>query len=282
LQRLFYLVGIFAFLAPHGFADQNLRLTYANPSRQHPFGTDIDGRDELSRVMWGIRTTEYVTVSTAVAGGFAMPVALGLIAGYRRGWADALINRVGEALGSLPPLLLMILITATLRHKMDTFVSRYYSVPTIGPALKAGGADITLLFLVLSLIGWVGGERVIRAQVLAIRRSEYVQAAEVMGASTSRIIVRHIFQNIAWLVVLTIAGTLGSVALTEIGLSFLGLGVRPPTPSLGAMIFDNSGVRQVSAHPYLLLFPGTIVILFLLSWILPGNALNDVLNPRTR
>jgi len=280
---IFYLVGIFApVIAPYGFADQNLHLSYAGPSRQHPFGNDVDGRDVLSRVIWATRTTEIVTVATAIAGGFVIPVLLGLLAGYRRGWLDSLINRVGEALGSLPSLLLMILITATLRPRMDSIVSHYYTAPIIGDALKAGGADLALLFIVLSLIGWVGGERLIRAQVLAIRSSEYVQAAEVMGASTWRIIARHIFPNIAWLVVLGIAGTLGGVALTEIGLTFLGLGVRPPTPSFGAMIYDASGVRQAAAHPNLLLIPGTITVLFLLSWILLGNALNDVLNPRTR
>jgi len=280
---VFYMVGLLApMLAPYGFADQNLRLSYAGPSRRHPFGNDVDGRDVLSRVIWATRTTEIVTVATAIAGGFVIPVVLGLLAGYRRGWVDSLINRVGEALGSLPSLLLMILITATLRPRVDTIVSHYYRAPVIGEALKAGGADLALLFTVLSLIGWVGGERLIRAQVLAIRRTEYVQAAQVMGASTSRIIARHIFPNIAWLVVLGIAGTLGGVALTEIGLTFLGLGVRPPTPSFGAMIYDASGVRQAAAHPNLLLIPGSITVLFLLSWILLGNALNDVLNPRTR
>ena len=280
---LFYVVGIFApLLAPYGFDQQNLRNSYAPPSRQHPFGTDVDGRDVLSRVILATRTTEIVTVATSIGGSFVIPVVLGLLAGYRRGWVDSLINRVGEALGSLPPLLLMILITATLRPRMDAFVSQFYGNPAIGGALKAGGADLTLIFTVLALIGWVGGERVLRAQVLQIRQSEYVQAAQVMGASTSRILTHHIFPNVAWLVIVSTAGALGSVALAEIGLTFLGLGVRPPTPSLGAMIYDASGVRQVQAHPNLLLIPGTVAVLFLLSWILLGNALNDVLNPRRR
>jgi ABC-type dipeptide/oligopeptide/nickel transport system permease subunit len=280
---LFYLTGIFApLLAPYGFADQNLHLSYAGPSRQHLFGTDVDGRDVFSRVIWATRTTEIVTVASSIGGGFLIPVVFGLLAGYRRGWLDSLINRVGEALGSLPPLLLMILITATFRPRFDAFVSQYYKTPVIGGSLKAGGADMALIFTVLSLIGWVGGERVLRAQVLALRRSEYVQAAEVMGASTWRIITRHIFPNIAWLVIVGIAAGLGGVALAEISLTFFGLGVRPPTPSLGAMIYDASGVRQASAHPNLLLIPGIVAVLFLLSWILLANALNDVLNPRTR
>jgi ABC-type dipeptide/oligopeptide/nickel transport system permease subunit len=280
---IFYLVGIFApVLAPYGFADQNLRNSYAPPSRQHPFGTDVDGRDVLSRVILATRTTEIVTVASAIGGGFLIPIVLGLLAGYRRGWVDSLINRTGEALGSLPPLLLMILLTATLRPRMDDWVSHYYRTPVIGSALKAGGADLALIFTVLSLIGWVGAERLIRAQVLQIRQSEYVQAAHVMGASTTRILTHHIFPNISWLVIVGIASTLGGVALAEIGLTFLGLGVRPPTPSLGAMIYDASGVRQVQAHPNLLLIPGTVAVLFLLSWILLGNALNDVLNPRRR
>jgi peptide/nickel transport system permease protein len=280
---LFYLCGIFApVIAPYGFDQQNLRNSYAPPSRQHPFGTDVDGRDVFSRVILATRTTEIVTVASAIGGGFLIPLVLGLLAGYRRGWIDSVINRVGEALGSLPPLLLMLLIAGTLRPRIDTWVSRFYGAPAIGGALKAGGADLILIFTVLSLIGWVGGMRGIRALVLQVKASEYVQAAEVMGASTNRILFRHIFPNISWIVIVGIAGALGGIALAEIGLTFLGLGVRPPTPSFGAMIYDASGVRQVEAHPNLLLIPGFFAVAFLLSWILLANALNDVLNPHRR
>ena len=280
---LFYTVALLApLLAPYSYTAQNLRNSYAPPSRQHPFGTDVNGRDVLSRVILATRTTMIVTIAASITGGFVIPVVLGLLAGYRGGWLDSLINRVGEALAGLPPLLMLFLLVGTFRPRFDDFIGRFYHVPAIGDALKAGGADLALLFTVLSLVGWVGGERVVRAQVLAVRQTEYVQAARAMGASTWRILRRHVYPNISWLVVVSISSSLGGIALSEIGLTFLGLGVRPPTPSLGAMIFEASGPRQVAAHPNLLLIPGAIAVLLFLSFNLLGDALNDVLNPRTR
>jgi peptide/nickel transport system permease protein len=280
---IFYVVALFApVLAPSSYTAQNLRNSFAAPSRAHPFGTDRLGRDVLSRVILATRTTMIVTVASSIAGGFVIPVVLGLLAGYRRGWVDSLINRVGEALGSLPPLLLLILLTATFRPRFDLFLTRFYHWPLIGDSFKAGAADLILIFTILSLIGWVGGERVIRAQVLAVRQTEYVQAAQATGASTWRILRKHLFPNIAWLVVVSISSSLGGIALGEIALTFFGLGVRPPTPSFGEMIFDASGARQAAAHPTLLLIPGVIVVLLFLAFNLLGDALNDILNPRTR
>lgn len=280
---LFYVVAVFApVLAPQSYTAQNLQNTFAAPSRRHPFGTDRLGRDLFSRVILATRTTMIVTVATSITGGFVIPVVLGLLAGYRLGWVDSLINRLGEALGSLPPLLLLILLTATLRPSFDKVLQHLYHAPLIGDALKAGAADLVLIFFVLSLIGWVGGERVIRAQTLALRQSEFVQAAEASGASTWRLLRRHIFPNLSWLVVVGISSSLGGIALGEIALTFFGLGVRPPTPSFGEMIYDASGARQVAAHPSLLLIPGVIVVLLFLAFNLLGDALNDVLNPRTR
>jgi peptide/nickel transport system permease protein len=280
---LFYTVAVFApVLAPYSYTAQDLKHAYAAPTAKHPFGTDQLGRDVLSRVILATRTTMVVTIASAITGGFLIPIVLGLLAGYRAGWVDSLINRFGEALGSLPPLLLLILLTATLRPRFDAWLSRFNHVPFLGDSLQAGGADLVLIFTALSLIGWVGGERLIRAQVLAVRQTEYVQAARSMGASVTRILVRHLFPNIAWIVVVGISSSLGGIALAEIGLTFLGLGVRPPTPSLGAMIYEGSGPRQVAAHPNLLLVPGVIAVLLFLSFNLLGDALNDVLNPHTR
>ncbi len=280
---LFYTVAVFApALAPYSYTAQDLGHAYAVPSLKHPFGTDELGRDMLSRVILATRTTMIVTIASSITGGFVIPLALGLLAGYQGGWIDSLINRIGEAVGSLPPLLLLILLTATFRPRVDAFVAQFYHAPVVGGSLKAGGADLLLLFGALSLTGWVGGERLFRAQTLALRKTEYVQAAQAMGASTWRILWRHLFPNIAWLVVVGISASLGGIALAEIGLSYLGLGVRPPTPSLGAMIFGYSGIRQFEAHPMLMLIPGVIAVLLLLSFNLLGDALNDVLNPRTR
>lgn len=279
----FYTIGIVApAIAPYDYTAQNLHNTFAGPSLKHPFGTDRIGRDVFSRVILATRTTVIVTIAASIAGGFVIPVVLGLLAGYRGGWIDSLINRIGEALGSLPSLLLLILLTATFRPRFDATIQHFYTWPLIGGSLKAGAADLLLVFTVLSLIGWVGGERLVRSQVLALRQSEYVESARAMGASTWRIIRAHLFPNISWLVIVSISQSLGAIALSEISLTFFNLGVRPPTPSFGEMIFDASGPRQVAAHPNLLLIPGLIVVLLFLAFNLLGDALNDVLNPHTR
>lgn len=284
---VFYVVGIFApALAPYSYEGSsrslNTRDVLQGPSAKHWFGTDRLGRDMLSRSIYATRTTVLITIATSLTGSLVLGVGLGLLAGYRRGVVDGLINRVGEGLGSLPDLLIALLLAGTLRPRFDAWVRHAYSWPLVGTSLRTGIADIFFIFFILSLIGWVGGERLIRAQVLTIRQSEYVIAAESMGASTSRVLWSHVFPNIRYLVVLGITTSLGAIALSEIALSFFGLGVRQPTPSFGAMIFDGSGVRQVQAYPHLLLVPGTIAVLYFIAFALLGDALNDVLNPRTR
>jgi len=282
---LFYLCGIFApAIAPYSYSKQNLSKTAVlqGPSLKHPLGTDRLGRDMLSRVIYATRTTLLISVATTLAGSFIIGVGLGLLAGYYGGWIDSLINRLGEMFGSLPDLLIIILLSATLRPRFDAWIRHAYSWPLIGSNLRTGIADIFFVFLVLTAIDWVGDERLIRSQVLAVRATDYVLAAEAMGASTWRILWHHIFPGVRHLVVLGVTTSLGAVALSEIALSFFGLGVREPTPSFGAMIFDGSGLRQLQAHPHMLLAPGIIAVLFFLSFALLGDALNDVLNPQTR
>ena len=282
---IFYVLGIFApAIAPYSYAKTNLttRAVLQGPSAKHLLGTDRLGRDLFSRSLYAARTTFLITIATVITGGLFLGVGLGLLAGYRRGIIDGLINRLGEILGSIPALLLLILLAGTLRPRFDNWIRGAYGWPLIGSPLKEGIGDVFFVFLILSLIGWVGDERLIRAQVLAVRQSDYVQAAESMGASTWRILWSHVFTNIRYLVVLNVTTSLGAIALSEIALSFFGLGVREPFPSFGQMIYDGSGVRQVQAHPHILLVPGTIAVLLFVSYALLGDALNDVLNPRTR
>lgn len=282
---VFYFCGVFApLIAPHNYATQNLNrhAIYQGLSWAHPFGTDALGRDQLSRLIYATRTTVLITIAVTLTGSFVIGVGLGMLAGYYGGLLDWLINRIGEVFGSLPDLLVIILLSATLRPRFDAWVRHAYSWPLIGSNLRTGIADIFFVFLVLTPIGWVGDERLIRSQVLSVRATDYVLAARAMGASTRRVLWQHIFPNIRYLVVLGVTTSLGAVALSEIVLTFFGLGVRDPTPSLGAMIFAGSGLRQFQAHPYLLLVPGIVAVLFFLSFALLGDALNDVLNPRTR
>ena len=280
---VFYLCGIFApLLAPYSYREQNLENATQPPSLDHPFGTDRLGRDMLSRVIDAARTTVIITVLTAVTGGLVIGPALGLLAGYRRGWVDSLINRVGEVVGNLPDLLILITITATFGPRLNRWIAQFYDVPVIGEPLRGGFASIAVLFLVLTLIGWVGSMRFIRAQTLQLREAEYVTAARAVGAGTWRVVSRHILPNLSHLLIMGTASAFGAVALAEIGLSFLGLGVRPPMPSFGEMINSAASVRTLERQPHLFFFPATAAVLLFLAFNLLGDALNDVLNPRTR
>ena len=145
-----------------------------------------------------------------------------------------------------------------------------------------GAADYFLIFGALSLFFWVGGARVIRSQVLALRETEYVLAAQSMGASTWRIIGAHLLPNVAPLIIVIVSASLGAIAGSEIALTFLGVGVHEPTPSFGQLLFDSAGQSTLRNYPYLLIFPAAVVGVLIFAFNLLGDALNDVFTPRAR
>ncbi len=279
-----YLAGILApWVAPYGYNDQNLDNTYAGPSLSHPLGTDGLGRDMLSRVIWAAQTTVVISAAVILTGGLALGVGLGLLAGYAGGKVDDLIMRVADVFFALPDILLLLLIATTVRDRVDkAFTDHVAHWPVLGAIEHAGGPDYFLVFGVLAFIGWVGIARLIRSQVLSLRESEYVLAARAMGASLWRVLGRHLLPNVMNIIVVSITFSLGAVAGTEIALTWLGIGVQPPHPSFGAMIFDGSGLSTLRAHPNLLLVPATVVGLLLFAFNLLGDALTDVLSPRRR
>jgi ABC-type dipeptide/oligopeptide/nickel transport system permease subunit len=280
---IFYICGIFApLIAPGDYREQNLDQALRGPSFDHPFGTDRLGRDMLTRVIYAARTTVIITVITVISGSLIIGPALGLLAGYRRGVADIMINRLGEIVAGLPELLIIIFFAATISPRLNEWIAQFYDAPLIGGALRGGFGSLAVVAIVLTLLGWVGSMRFIRSLTLQVRESEYVLAARSMGAGTWRVIFQHILPNISYVLVLGAATAFGAIALAEIGLTFLGLGVRPPVPSFGEMINSGSGVRTLEAHPHLLFIPSFFAVMLLLSWALLGDALNDVLNPKTR
>jgi peptide/nickel transport system permease protein len=278
-----YLAGILApWVAPYGYNKQDLDNTFAGPSVEHPLGTDRLGRDMLSRVIWSAQTTVIISVAAIVTGGLALGVGLGLLAGYARGWVDSVIMRVADAFFALPDILLLLLITATVRPRVDDLFDKFKSWPVMGGLVDAGAPDYFLIFGVLALFGWVGISRVVRSQVLALRETDYVLAARAMGASVWRVLGRHLLPNVSNIIIISVTFSLGAIAGTEIMLTWLGIGVQPPHPSFGAMIWDGSGLTTLRAHPNLLLVPAVVVALLLFAFNLLGDALNDVLNPRRR
>jgi oligopeptide transport system permease protein len=278
-----YLAGLLApWAAPYGYNKQNLDNTFAGPSLTHPLGTDRLGRDMLSRVIWASQTTVIISVAAIFTGGLVLGVGLGLLAGYAGGWLDNLVMRVADAFFAVPDILLLLLITATVRPRVEGLFDSFKSWPVAGGLVEAGAPDYFLVFGALALFGWVGIARLIRSQVLALRESDYVTAARASGASVGRILARHLLPNVGNIIIISVTFSLGAMAGTEIMLSWLGIGITYPHPSFGAMIADGSSISSLRAHPNLLLVPATVVALLLFAFNLLGDALNDVLNPRRR
>lgn len=277
---VFYFCGLFApVVAPRSYTKQDLDNVLQGPSLAHPLGTDRLGRDMLSRVIWAARTTSIVTLATMVTGGLVLSVSLGLLAGYRGGWVDTAIMRVGDVFFALPGLPMLILINATLKPR----VVEQAWIKNLEDWFRVDGLpDYLVIFGALSLFAWVGGARVIRSQILALRETEYVVAARAMGASTWRVIFRHLLPNVSNIIIVGLSAGLGAIAMTEIALTWFGVGIQPPTPSFGAMLFEGGSIRTLQANPHLLLIPGSVVAALIFSFNLLGDALTDVLTPRAR
>jgi ABC-type dipeptide/oligopeptide/nickel transport system permease subunit len=145
-----------------------------------------------------------------------------------------------------------------------------------------GLPDYIVIFGALSLFAWVGGARVIRSQILALRETEYVVAARSMGASVWRVIFRHLLPNVSNIIIVSLSAGLGGIAGTEIALTWFGVGIQPPTPSFGAMLYEGGSIRTLQAYPHLLLVPGAVVATLIFAFNLLGDALTDVLTPRAR
>jgi oligopeptide transport system permease protein len=278
-----YLAGILApIVAPYGFDETDFANTFAGPSLEHPFGTDRFGQDLLSQVMWAAQTTVIISAAAILTGGLALGVGLGLLAGYAGGRVDNLIMRVADAFFGLPDILMLLLITATVRPRVEGFFDNFDGWPLLGGLVEAGLPDYFLVFGALALFGWVGMARIVRSQVLSLRESDYVLAARAAGARMPRLLFRHLLPNVTNLVVVAVTFSLGTIAGTEVALTWLGIGVGIDHPSFGRMIFDASGLTNLRAHPNLMLVPAAVVAALLFSFNLLGDALNDVLSPRRR
>jgi peptide/nickel transport system permease protein len=279
---IFYSVGILApLVAPYDPYEQNRSVGAVRqpPSSDHLLGTDTLGRDMLSRVFYAARTTIIFTVAVVITGGIFLGLGLGLLAGYRGGWVDTLIMRVGEVLAGMPTLFLILAITAAFRTRLSDFSFWLQDNTFLGSDART---FVSFLVIVGATVpfAWIGSSRIVRSQALSLRESEFVTAAELMGASTWRIITRHILPGVLPLFIVGLSGGMAAIAGTEVALSFLGLGVTPPTASFGSMIADGAGVRTFNDTPHLLLSPAIPVILFFFAWNLLGDALVDVVDPR--
>jgi ABC-type dipeptide/oligopeptide/nickel transport system permease subunit len=251
------LAAIFApWLAPHNPITGDLKGAYLiSPGPRFLLGTDTQGRDVLSRVLYGARLSLSVglisqTVSVTVG------VLLGLLAGYYGRWVDALVMRFADITLAFPTLLLLIAVAAAVKP----------SLPVV--------------FVVIGLVGWAGMARLVRSQVLVLRQSEFVQAAQALGARDRRVLLRHLLPNVRTQVI--IAATLGiaGAIMAEAALSFVGLGAQPPTPSWGAMVADGRDLLRVA--PWISLAPGLAIGAAVLGFNLVGDALREAYDPKLR
>ncbi|HVB31630.1 MAG TPA: ABC transporter permease [Gemmatimonadaceae bacterium] len=252
-------MGFVAVAAPlvarHSPVAIDLRAQLLPPSATHWLGTDVQGRDVWARLVYGARISLSVGVfSQAIA--LTVGLALGLAAGYYGRWLDELVMRLADVTLAFPTLLLLIALVAALQP------------------------SLTVVFLTIGFVGWAAMARLVRGQVLVVRELEFVQASRALGARDRRVILRHVLPSVVAPVV--IAATLGiaGAIMAESSLSFLGLGVQPPTPSWGAMIADARDLAQLQSAPWTSVAPGLAIGLTVLAFNLLGDALRDALDPR--
>jgi peptide/nickel transport system permease protein len=267
LAGLLFVAGLFVMaaaapaLAPHDPVRQSLRVRLKPPTLEggdgfaHPLGTDHLGRDVLSRMMHGARVSLLIGFA-AVAVGSLVGASVGIVAGYRRGWVDTVVMTVADAQLAFPFILLAIGIIAVL------------------------GPSFPTLVVVVGLSGWMTYARVLRAQVLVLRSREFVDAIHGLGGSTTRIIVRHILPNVMSSLVVIATLELARAIVLEATLSFLGLGIQPPTPSWGGMIYE--GREYLDSAWWISVFPGLMLMLTSLVVSRLGDWLRDVLDPTLR
>jgi peptide/nickel transport system permease protein len=280
---ILYSVGIFApLIAPYEYTAQDYTAIRKPPSAQHWAGTDLKGRDLLTRVMWGIQNTVIITVISMATGGLVIGVTLGLVSGYFGSWIDGLIMRVGEVFASFPDILLVIILAATLGPRLRDFVRNLEDTTFLDGLVKAGVVDYLVISIALVSFSWFGMARIVRGQVLALKQTQFVDAARSIGASTPRILFAHLLSNAISPIVVLVSMGMGSMVGAEIILSWLGLGIQPPRPSLGVMLLEAGSLSALREVPWMLLTPGLVAWTLVLAWNLLGDALNDVLNPRTR
>jgi peptide/nickel transport system permease protein/oligopeptide transport system permease protein len=253
---LLIFVAIFAaWLAPYNPYDQDMRGTLQQPSRQHLLGTDSIGRDTLSRLIYGTRTAlivGFTTVGIAVFAG----ILLGLIAGYFGGAVNMIIMRIMDLLISFPMIILALFIAALL------------------------GGGIQNIIIALGIGSLPGYARVMHGLTLSIRENDYVMAERAMGSSNMRTMLSHILPNALPPMIVLITLQLGGIILAEAGLSYLGIGIKPPGAAWGAMV--NDGYRYLLTNPMLSFAPGIAIMLVVFAFNLVGDGLRDALDPRLR
>jgi len=249
--------------------DVDLYHRFAGPSLRHLFGTDELGRDELMRILYGGRVSLSVGLTAALVSA-VIGTAIGLQAGYLGGRLDALLMRLTDGVIALPYLPLLIVLVAVDLSKLglpDSFI-------------RSESVDLYRIIFVIALVGWTTVARLVRGAALALRERGFVRAAEASGASQWRIMTHHVLPNLASPIIVATTLSVGNIILFEAALSFLGLGIAPPTPSWGNMLTDAQ--ELVWTDPALTLYPGLFIFATVIAFNFLGDGLQDALDPRAK
>ena len=259
------LIAILApFLAPYGYRDVvHSGHTNAGPGQAGVLGADNLGRDVFSRLLYGARISLAVGLVVQVVV-VCVGVPLGAIAGFFGGWVDTLISRLIDIMYAFPTLLLIVLLSAALRES----------------PVKQWLGGLFIIFIAIGLSSWVGDARLMRGQIISLKDREYVEAARAMGAKPGRILMKHLIPNALGPILVSVTFGIPGAIFSEAALSYLGIGVIPPTPSWGAMI--NDGQQAIFYSPTQVIFPGLAIAVTMLSFTFLGDGLRDALDPRTK
>jgi ABC-type dipeptide/oligopeptide/nickel transport system permease subunit len=239
-------------IAPYGYTDQDLRSTFAAPNGDYWLGTDSLGRDQLTRLLHGGRVSLAVGFGVALVSG-TFGTLVGMSAGYTGGWFDAVLMRCTDFMLALPALIFLIV------------------------AARVFGDSIPIVVLIVSAIAWMPLARIVRGVTLSIVNQEYILASKASGAGPGRVLLRHILPNVMGPVVVNLTLTVAAAILLESSLSFLGLGIQPPTPTWGNMLAGSKG--YVETAPWLVWFPGLMILITVLCVNFLGDGLRDALDP---
>lgn len=265
------------YLTPYDYLSQDLASRNAAPSLAHFFGTDDLGRDVFSRIVFGTRTAFLVSVIVTVIA-VMIGLLLGAVAGFFGNPYDRAIMWLTDVTMSVPNLLLVVVINASLKTPITKWMEAQY-LATLNPFYRQTvWVDFLLVFGSMALISWPPYARLVRAQVLSIRNRPYVMAAQALGLSNWIVITRYIVPNALGPLIVSVSAGLGTAMVLESAFSFLGVGVNPPTPSWGNMISD--GLRVWQHYPHLLAAPAAVLGLASVAFSFLGDGLNDALNPR--
>ena len=276
LSALVFLVFIWPWIAPYSW-EASSELQFHPPSAKHWFGTDVHGRDLMTRVFYGARISLLVgMVGAGVA--LVIGVSWGAVAGYVGGRWDNLMMRVVDILYSLPSIVFVIVLITTLNELAREWFSTRFG--QLGPKL-AVSTPMIFLFVGLGAVSWLTMARIVRGQVLSLRDRSFVAASRALGATHLRLIVRHILPNVYGVIIVYLTLTIPSIILYESFLSYLGLGIQPPMASWGTLIAEGAQqLNPVRIYWWLIVFPAGILVFTLLTLNFVGDGLRDAFEPK--